>query len=377
METLTNEQLCILAQAGDEQAKSRLIESNIPFIQRIASQIAESPLKKEQLASCGIGTDDLVQAGSIGMWRAIRGYDLSNGNKFLTYAAPAIKRSMSDLIRKYSQDTVWRLEQDKAITWEIIYLDGPLDDTGEDALESLIASPYAKLPEQICIEQETAAELREAMDVLPDRENTYVQYRFGFTDGEAHPLTETAQYFRLSESRAKGIERSALKLLRHELFIEIPERAFVRAEDRLTKLLVMEGDLHSVELRLKSQKKRGRKITAAVYKYLADCGGKWGKLSYNFKADTAEILLLAEWDTMISHRFAMRAIEYLRAHKSEPLPEQMLLTFVSPEQQVRILQKNCSPNNGYIVICNKSNALYEAELLYSNDFPICAYTVGK
>ena len=43
-------------------------------------------------------------------------------------------------------------------------------------------------------------------------------------------------------------------------------------------------------------------------KYLADCGGKWGELSYNFKDDTAEILLLAEWDTILSHRFAMRAI---------------------------------------------------------------------
>ena len=89
-------------------------------------------------------------------------------------------------------------------TWKIIYLDEPLDDSGEDAIESLIGSPYTKLPEQICIEKETAVELREAIDALPDRENVYVQYRFGFTDGEVHPLTETAQYFRLSESRTKG-----------------------------------------------------------------------------------------------------------------------------------------------------------------------------
>ena len=333
MEALTNEQLCVLAQAGDEQAKSRLIENNILFIQRMASQIAESPLKKEQLSSCGIGTDDLVQAGSIGMWRAIRGYDLSSGNKFLTYANPAIKRAMSDLIRQYSQDTVWRLRQNKATTWKISYLDEPLDDSGEDAIESLIASPYAKLPEQICIEQETAAELREAMDALPDRENVYVQYRFGFTDGEAHPLTETAQYFRLTESRAKGAERSALKLLRHELLIEIPERTFVRAEDRLTKLLVAEGELHSVELRLKSQKKRGKKMTAAVYEYLTDCGGKWGKFNYNFEDDRAEILLLAEWDTIISHRFTMRAIEHLKTHRNDNLPDKIVLTFIEPKER--------------------------------------------
>ena len=333
MEVLTNEQLCILAQAGDEQAKSQLIENNIPYIQRIASEIAESPLKKEQLSSCGIGTDDLVQAGLIGMWKAIRGYDLSSGNKFLTYAKPAIKRAMSDLIRQYRQDTVWRLKQNKVTTWKIIHLDKPLDDTGEDSVESLIASPHTKPPEQIYIERETIAELREAMNALPDRENVYVQYRFGFTDGEAHPLTETAQYFRLTESRAKSLERSALKLLRHELFIEIPERALVKAEDRLTKLLVAEGELHSVELRLKSQKKRGRKITFAVYEYLADCGGKWGELRYNFKDGAAEILLLAEWDTVVNHRFAMRAIEYLKVHCNDRLPDKIVLTFIAPEQR--------------------------------------------
>ena len=340
METLTNEQLCVLAQTGDEQAGSRLIGNNIPFIQQMVSQIAESPLRKEQLSSCGIGTDDLVQAGSIGMWRASQGYDLSSGNKFLTYAKPAIKRAMSDLIRQYSQDAVWRLKQDKANTWKIVYLDDPLNDTEEDTIESLIASPHTKTPEQIYIERETETELREAMDALPDRENVYVQYRFGFTDGEAHPLTETAQYFRMTESRAKGVERSALKLLRHELLVEIPERAFVKAEDRLTKLLVENGELHAVELRLKSQKKRGRKIAAAVYEYLADCDGKWGELSYNFKDDTAEILLLAEWDTVVSHRFALRVIEHLRIHCIKKLPDEIVLTFIGPEQ-MQVRTSNC------------------------------------
>ena len=155
---------------------------------------------------------------------------------------------------------------------------------------------------------------------------------FWFHGWQSSSAYRNRTVFRLSESRAKGLEHSALKLLRHELLIEIPERAFVKAEDRLTKLLVEEGELHSVELRLKSQKKRGKKIATVVYEYLADCGGKWGELSYNFKDDTAEILLLAEWDTIISNKFAMRAIEYLRAHKSEPLPKQILLTFVSSEQ---------------------------------------------
>ena len=332
MKDLTNEQLCKLAQAGEEQAVSLLIEANLPFIRKVANQIVGNPVRQEHLSSCGVGFDDLVQAGSIGLWRAIDSYDISSGIKFLTYAAPAIKRSMSDLIRQYSRDTVWQLRHDKANAWKIIYLDEDLDDTEDDTIETLISS-CAKLPEQIYIEQETTAELHEAMDKLPDRENVYVQYRFGFADGKDHPLTETAQYFHLTESRVKSVERSALKLLRQELLFEIPERVYARAEDKLTKTLVAAGDLHAVELRLKSQKKRGKKITAAVYEYLADCDGAWGELRYDFKGGTAEIILLAEWDTMASQRFAMRVIEHLRAHRNDKLPDKIVLTFIGPEQK--------------------------------------------
>ena len=89
MEALTNEQLCALAQAGDEQAVSLLIKANLPFVRKIANQIVGNPVRQEHLSACGVGFDDLVQAGSIGLWRAIDGYDLSSGVKFLTYAAPA------------------------------------------------------------------------------------------------------------------------------------------------------------------------------------------------------------------------------------------------------------------------------------------------
>ena len=328
MENLTNEQLCMLAQSGNEWAASWLIEINRRFIYQAIREITSSLSTKHLLPACGIEMDDLIQAGCIGLWKAIDGYDPSSGNKFLTYAAPAVKRSVIDLIRQYSQDKAWRSRVDQSSL-----LDSPSGSNGEESpTETSTATLNVKNPEQILIEQGTIAELHEAMEVLPDRENVYVQYRFGFTDGKAHPLTETAQYFHLTESRAKGIERSALKLLKHELIIEIPERAYTWAEDRLTRRLVAEGELHAVELRLKSQQKRGRKITAVVYKYLADCDGKWGELRYNFKDDTAEVLLLADWDTMVSRRFAMRAVEYLRQHRAEAPPERLLLTFISPEQ---------------------------------------------
>jgi len=129
MKDLTNEQLCKLAQAGDKQAVSLLIEANLPFVRKVANQIVENPVQQEHLSACGVGFDDLVQAGSIGLWRAIDGYRPFEEVQFLTYAAPAVKRSMSDLIRQYSRDTVWQLRHDKANAWKIIYLDEDLDDT--------------------------------------------------------------------------------------------------------------------------------------------------------------------------------------------------------------------------------------------------------
>lgn len=328
MESLTNEQLCVLAQSGDEGAVSRLIKINQRFIYQVIHEVIGSLPKEQLFPIYGLEPDDLIQAGRIGLWKVIDGYDLSNGNKFLTYAAPAVKRAVIDLIRQYSQDKAWKSRVDQSSL-----LDSPSGSNNEDSpTETSAATLNIKNPEQILIEQEAKAELHEAMEALPERENVYVQYRFGFADGKAHPLTETAQYFHLTESRAKGIERSALKLLKHELFIEIPERAYVWAEDRLTRRLVAAGELHAVELRLKSQQKRGRKITVVVYEYLADCDGKWGELRYNFKDDTAEVLLLADWDTTVSRRFAMRAVEYLRQHRTEAPPERLLLTFISPEQ---------------------------------------------
>jgi len=184
MELLTNEQLCALAQAGDEPAKSWLIEKNKSFVYKAAKQFAENPSRVEVFSACGIGVDDLAKAGTIGLWRAINGYDPSRENNFLTYATPAIKRAMIDLACQYSQDAVWRLRHNQSQPWQIIYLDAPLDNAAEDTVECLIVSPDAKSPEQICIEQETMSELHEAMNVLSDREDVYVRYRFGFTNSD-------------------------------------------------------------------------------------------------------------------------------------------------------------------------------------------------
>ena len=105
------------------------------------------------------------------------------------------------------------------------------------------------------------------------------------------------------------------------------ERAYRRAVDKLTELLVDDSALHAVRLKEKSKTKRKKKIAAAIYEYQADCDGEWGEISLDFENGTAKIVRLADWDTMKTNRFANRAIEYLLNCEDDKLPKETMLAF--------------------------------------------------
>ena len=63
-----------------------------------------------------------------------------------------------------------------------------------------------------------------------------------------------------------------------------------------------------------------QKIAAAVYLYQVDSDGEWGEIRFDFATGTAEIVRLAEWDTIKSNIFARTASRYIQS-----LPEVRLL----------------------------------------------------
>ncbi len=105
------------------------------------------------------------------------------------------------------------------------------------------------------------------------------------------------------------------------------ERAYRKALEKLTVLLVEAGALHAVRLRRKSMKRIKKKIAAAVYEYQADCDGEWGEIQFDFENGTAEIVRLAEWDTMNSHVFAVCTIRHILALPENHLPTSALIVF--------------------------------------------------
>lgn len=105
------------------------------------------------------------------------------------------------------------------------------------------------------------------------------------------------------------------------------ERAYWKAVDKLTELLVAEGALHAVRLKQKSKTKRKKKIAVAIYEYQVDCDGEWGEISVDFESGTAKIIQLA-WDTTRINRFAKkRVITYLLDCENEKLHKKTVISF--------------------------------------------------
>lgn len=219
---MTNERLCALAQKSDETARELLVEKNMGFIVQTADLVYRS--SSLEGSDLNIDVDDLVQEGSIGLLRAVDGFDPARKLKFLTYAAPAIKNTMLDLVHTEQMSFEHRMATAKAkdgvegFGLERVYLDEILP--GDERLLRIeaIADPYALPPEEAFIKAETLWELYAALDKLEPREQTYLLYRFGFTDDVEHTLIGAAIHFHLSENRAKKLEGEAMD----NLWLELP-----------------------------------------------------------------------------------------------------------------------------------------------------------
>lgn len=215
--SMTNERLCTLAQKGDEAAREILVEKNMGFIVQTADLIYRS--SSMEGSDLNIDVDDLVQEGSIGLLRAVDGFDPARKLKFLTYAAPFIRNAMTDLVRdafsRYEQRMV---DSENGLGLQKVRLDEVLPGKERLLRMEAVADIAAKSPEQAYEERETLRELYEGLGKISEREQTYLLYRYGFTDDIGHTLIGTAIHFHLSEKRAKRLEGEAMD----NLWLELP-----------------------------------------------------------------------------------------------------------------------------------------------------------
>ena len=107
LKTLSNEEmmhLIELAQAGDEQAKQKLVEGNLKLVLSVI----------QRFMGRGENPDDLFQVGCIGLLKAIANFDTSKQVRFSTYGVPMIAGELRRYLRDYSPIRVSRSVRDTA-----------------------------------------------------------------------------------------------------------------------------------------------------------------------------------------------------------------------------------------------------------------------
>lgn len=222
----SNEELCLLAQAGNADAVDVLLLHNAGFISRKAWHFYEEKLRGESAYS--ISQEDLFQEAQLAFWKAIYDYDPGRKAKLTTFAGITIWNALHDYWDRYCSENQYErsfLRAESLVRDEPgasndgiqnVDVEAPGEEPDPLCLETAV-DEYRRRPEPILLEKETREEIYRALGALPPREETYLCYRFGYPHEDERSLRETAEHFSLRESRAKKIESEALAAFRKGL----------------------------------------------------------------------------------------------------------------------------------------------------------------
>lgn len=94
-----------------------------------------------------------------------------------------------------------------------ISLDAPADEGGKRALHEYVPGVAAQ-PDEVLMQAERAAQVREAMQRLNARDAEVISLTFGFGDAEPLPLSQVGQRFGISKERVRQIRNRAMRHLR-------------------------------------------------------------------------------------------------------------------------------------------------------------------
>ena len=182
-----------------EQARSVLIEHNLRLVVYIAKRFDNT----------GIGVEELISIGTIGLIKAIHSYNPDKSIKLATYASRCIENEILMYLRRNSK------------TKAEVSIDEPLN-VDWDGNELLLSDILGTDEDVIYKDIENQAErlmLGKAMEKLSDRERLIVNLRYGLTSPDEREMTqkEVADYLGISQSYISRLEKKIIRRLKKEM----------------------------------------------------------------------------------------------------------------------------------------------------------------
>lgn len=188
-----------LGSKDNEQAKKVLIEHNLRLVVYIAKKFDNT----------GVGVEDLISIGTIGLIKAINTFNPTKNIKLATYASRCIENEILMYLRRNNKT---KLE---------VSIDEPLN-VDWDGNELLLSDILGTEEDTIYRDLENEAErklLVKAIGRLSNRERMIVRMRFGLgtLDGEEKTQKEVADLLGISQSYISRLEKKIMQRLRREM----------------------------------------------------------------------------------------------------------------------------------------------------------------
>lgn len=197
-----NEVIADLGTEYEEEAKALLIEHNLRLVVYIAKKFDNT----------GIGVEDLISIGTIGLIKSINTFRPDKNIKLATYASRCIENEILMYLRRNNKT---KLE---------VSIDEPLNvdwDGNELLLSDILGTDEDVIYKDI--ENEIEGQLlNRAINKLSEREKTIINLRFGLgsEDGEEMTQKEVAGLLGISQSYISRLEKKIMKRLKREMVKE-------------------------------------------------------------------------------------------------------------------------------------------------------------
>ncbi len=190
-------QAVALCQQGDENARNTLIEHNLRLVVFLARKFESS----------GVGTEDLISIGTIGLIKAVSTYRSDKNVKLATYASRCIENEILMYLRKIAgRRTEVSFDEPLSSDWD-----------GNELLLSDILGTDADSVLRPLEDDVDRMLLLKALERLPPREKQIISLRFGINQPSSMTQKEVADLLGISQSYISRLEKRIIARMRKDI----------------------------------------------------------------------------------------------------------------------------------------------------------------
>lgn len=180
----------------DDTLRAYLVEHNLRLVVYIAKKFENT----------GVGIEDLISIGTIGLVKAINTFKPEKNIKLATYASRCIENEILMYLRKASAQKELSFDEPLNTDW----------DGNELLLSDILASDDDSIYKPLEYEEDKKI-IKDAIEKLDERERVIIELRFGLLDGKERTQKDTAELLGISQSYISRLEKRIIARLKTEI----------------------------------------------------------------------------------------------------------------------------------------------------------------